>query len=101
MSISSKLSADGSELQIAVKGRFDFTSHQSFRSAYESLEKPPARFLIDMEDTSYLDSSALGMLLLLRDFAGGDTADVTLANCSADVKKILNISNFEKLFKIE
>ena len=40
------------------------------------------------------------MLLLLRDFAGGDKANIEITNCSADVKKILTISNFEQLFTI-
>ena len=47
-----------------------------------------------------MDSSALGMLLLLRDHAGGDNADIALMNISPDVRKILAISNFDKLFKI-
>ncbi len=101
MSISHTLTADGSELVIAIKGRFDFTSHQEFRSAYESLDRMPSRYCIDMRDTTYLDSSALGMLLLLRDHAGGDNANIKIANCGPDVKKILSISNFEKLFNIE
>ena len=40
------------------------------------------------------------MLLLLRDHAGGDRAQVRLINCSADVFKILAISNFSKLFQL-
>jgi hypothetical protein len=40
------------------------------------------------------------MLLLLRDYAGGDRADIRLINCNADVRKILAISNFEQLFSI-
>jgi anti-anti-sigma factor len=54
-----------------------------------------------MKDTTYLDSSALGMLLLLRDHAGGDTANIKIVNCNPDVKKILTISNFEQLFSID
>ncbi len=53
-----------------------------------------------MSETTYLDSSALGMLLLLRDHAGGDDSAIEIVNCSADVKKILTISNFEQLFDI-
>jgi anti-anti-sigma regulatory factor len=40
------------------------------------------------------------MLLLLRDHAGGENAQISLANCSPEVRKILAISNFEQLFKI-
>ncbi|HBF07468.1 MAG TPA: anti-anti-sigma factor, partial [Gammaproteobacteria bacterium] len=45
--------------------------------------------------------SALGMLLLLRDHAGGDTSHIEIVNCNNDVKKILTISNFEQLFTIK
>ncbi len=61
---------------------------------------PPQRYVVDLKDTTYLDSSALGMLLLLRDHAGGDSAQIRLLNCNPDVRKILAISNFEQLFKI-
>jgi anti-anti-sigma factor len=100
MAITSQPSADGQELTIAIRGRFDFASHQEFRDAYERVNITPRRYLIDLQGTSYLDSSALGMLLLLRDHAGGDTAQIRLLNCSSDVRKILAISNFEQLFQI-
>ncbi len=100
MAITSKTSADGSELTIEIQGRFDFSAHQDFRGAYESMSTPPNRYKVDMSDTTYLDSSALGMLLLLRDHAGGDNSSIEIVNCSPDVKKILSISNFEQLFNI-
>lgn len=99
MAITTTASPDGTELRIAVEGRFDFSVHQEFRRAYE--EAPPVeRYCVDLRDTAYLDSSALGMLLLLRDHAGGDAADVRIVHCSDDVRKILTISNFEQLFDI-
>jgi anti-anti-sigma factor len=55
---------------------------------------------VDLRDATYLDSSALGMLLLLRDHAGGDGSNIHIINCNPDVKKILAISNFEQLFDI-
>ena len=100
MAITSQPSADGQELTIAIRGRFDFASHQEFRDAYERVNITPKRYQVDLQGTSYLDSSALGMLLLLRDHAGGDTAQIRLLNCSSDVRKILAISNFEQLFQI-
>jgi anti-anti-sigma factor len=101
MSITSLTSADGQELTITIEGRFDFSSHQSFRETYELLSSKPARYVINMEQTSYLDSSALGMLLLLRDFAGGEDASISVLNCNEDVKNILSISNFDQLFTIQ
>jgi len=87
-------------LTIQINERFDFSSYQEFRNCYENLAQPSERFIVDFLDTSYLDSSALGMLLLLRDFGGGDDAVVELINCNADVQKILTISNFGQLFEI-
>ena len=101
MAITSTVSADGVQVTIYIQGRFDFSSHQEFRNAYEKLTKTPNRFRVDLQGASYLDSSALGMLLLLRDHAGGERADIEIVNCSQDVKKILLISNFEQLFSIQ
>lgn len=100
MAITSSVSADGTQVTIYIQGRFDFSSHQEFRNAYEKLSKVPSHYRVDLQETTYLDSSALGMLLLLRDHAGGERADIEIVNCSQDVKKILLISNFEQLFTI-
>ena len=100
MSVDTSLSQDGHELTIRVSGRFDFSAHQAFRDAYESQGRSVGSYVIDLRDTSYLDSSALGMLLLLRDHAGGDKAQVSITNCNQDVRKILKISSFEQLFRI-
>ncbi len=90
----------GNELTIKVDGKFDFSCHQEFRSAYEGSSNKPNKYIIDLADTTYLDSSALGMLLLLRDFAGGDSSEIHITNCSPEIKKILAISNFEQLFSV-
>ncbi len=100
MAITSLPSSDEQELTILIQGRFDFGAHQEFRNAYERVNSTPQRYVVDLKDTTYLDSSALGMLLLLRDHAGGDSAQIRLLNCNPDVRKILAISNFEQLFKI-
>jgi len=101
MGVQSKVESNGKELIIKVDGRFDFSAHQEFRDAYESVPSGINSYIVDLNNTSYLDSSALGMLLLLRDHAGGDDASIRIIKCNADVKKILTISNFEQLFTIQ
>ncbi|VVO09270.1 STAS domain-containing protein [Pseudomonas fluorescens] len=100
MSVESEVSPDGQKLTILIKGRFDFGKHQEFRDSYEKLNQTPKAIVVDLKDATYLDSSALGMLLLLRDHAGGEQSDVRVINGSSDVRKILAISNFDKLFDI-
>jgi anti-anti-sigma factor len=99
MSVSS--TTNGNELIVNIEGRFDFSAHQEFRDSYEKADSNINSYVINMKDASYLDSSALGMLLLLRDHAGGDSANVKIMNCNQDVRKILSISNFEQLFVID
>ncbi|KJZ45140.1 MULTISPECIES: STAS domain-containing protein [Pseudomonas] len=98
MPVVTEVSQDGQKLTISVKGRFDFAKHQEFRESYE--DKKLSAVVVDLKEATYLDSSALGMLLLLRDHAGGDNSDIRVVNSSTDVKKILAISNFDKLFDI-
>ncbi|VVP84941.1 STAS-domain containing protein [Pseudomonas fluorescens] len=98
MSVITEVSEDGQRLTISIRGRFDFAKHQEFRKSYEDREL--SAVVVDLKDATYLDSSALGMLLLLRDHAGGDNSDVRVVNSSTDVRKILAISNFDKLFDI-
>lgn len=103
MAVNAEMSQDGKKLTIKVKGRFDFGKHQEFRDAYEGVKpkkQEPISVVVDLTEATYLDSSALGMLLMLRDHVGGDDADVRVVNTSSDVRKILAISNFDKLFDI-
>ncbi len=100
MSISSQPSADGQELTITVEGRFDYSTHLDFRNAYQAVAGKPERYVVDFRNATYMDSSALGMLLLLRDHAGGDAGQIRLVNCNPDVRKILLISSFDQLFEI-
>lgn len=101
MAITTDLSTDAQELTIKIKGRFDFSALQLFRNSYEKQDAQPKAYVIDLKETDYLDSSALGMLLALRDYAGGDNAKVRIVNCNPDVKKILMITKLNELFKIE
>ncbi|MHC6226635.1 STAS domain-containing protein [Pseudomonas sp. X10] len=100
MAVESVLSPEGNKLTIKVKGRFDYGKHQEFRDAYERQSYKLDSVIVDLKEATYLDSSALGMLLLLRDHVGGDDSEVRVINTSADVRKILAISNFDKLFDI-
>ena len=101
MAVTSHVSGDGKKLTIAIKGRFDFGTHQAFREAYEKNGANDKSIVVDLKEATYIDSSALGMLLLLRDYAGGDDAEVQVVNSCNDVRKTLAISNFDKLFDIK
>jgi anti-anti-sigma factor len=100
MSINSTVSDDGKSINIAVSGKFDFQLYDEFRSSYVDTQGAGVEYIVDLSNTDYLDSSALGMLLLLREHAGGEGARIKINNASPDVKKILDVANFGKLFDI-
>ena len=100
MSIKAVPSNTGKELRIEVSGRFDFNSLLSFRKAYEREDIIPGKYVIDLKGTDYLDSSALGMLLALRDYALQKNAQIEIANCNEDVLRILQVTKLDELFRI-
>lgn len=93
----------GSKATLGLEGRFDFHSHREFRGAYEGvLEAEGVREIeIDFGSVDYLDSSALGMLLLLREKAESCGKSVVLCGLKGTVKQVLDIANFGKLFAIK
>jgi anti-anti-sigma factor len=101
MALATYTSPDGGIITIDISGRFDFSVHQEFREVYEKAAGTAIQYIIDLRQTEYLDSSALGMLLLLREHAGGDRAHVKIVHCRPEVKKILTIANFHQLFQLD
>ena len=100
MGLSAILSDDGSLLTMAIDGRFDFNIHSEFRNSYRDLPAT-TRFDIDLAKATFMDSSAMGMLLLLREHVGEKTNSIRLLNCGPEVRKILSISNLDKMFVVE
>lgn len=101
MALETKLDEASKTLTISLSGRFDFGVHQEFRKATEQAEKGVSTIIVEMAQVDYLDSSALGMLLVLRDKVGENKEAVRIRNAKPDVKKILEIANFHMLFTLE
>jgi len=92
----------GATVKLAISGRFDFSSHREFRNACdEVLQIPEIKEIeADFRHVDYLDSSALGMLLLLREKAQSANLTVSLSNCTGIVQQVLEVANFQRLFSI-
>lgn len=90
----------GDTRTLRIDGRFDFNMHRSFRELYECAPPEIAHYVIDLSKTDYMDSSALGMLLLLREHVQGERGRVRIVNGNHEIRKILEIANFDKLFEI-
>ena len=101
MSISTNVA--GNTGTINMTGRFDFNVQREFKEAYDSLISSSAVGLIDvnLSGVDYLDSSALGMLLMLRERSNAAGKSLRLSKPTSGVEQILEIANFAKLFTIE
>lgn len=99
MPITSSLSTDGKVVTIQVAGRFDFAAHQEFMRAYKQHPRGEKQFIVDLRNAEYMDSSAMGMLLQLRDYGAKDRP-TELVNSNEGVREILRIANFDKIFKV-
>ncbi|KAF0202691.1 MAG: anti-anti-sigma [Gallionellaceae bacterium] len=92
----------GNQATLTLVGRFDFNVHRDFKEAYMSLlnEAEVQTLSINLSGVEYLDSSALGMLLMLRERVQATNKQIVLTNPNETVMKILDIANFKKLFTI-
>lgn len=100
MQVSSNIQQDKAVL--TLNGRFDFNSHRDFRSGYDELLQNDSikQLEINLNGVDYLDSSALGMLLLLKERAAVAHIALELTNCRGMVKQVLDVANFGKIFNI-
>ena len=102
MPVMSTATSDGKVVTICVSGQFNFSEYRNFRDAYQrSLTTGASNYVIDLNGTEYMDSSALGMLLVLREQVGAENADIRIINCNAEIRKVFSIAHFDRLFRIE
>ncbi|GAB5380142.1 MAG: STAS domain-containing protein [Aliiglaciecola sp.] len=88
---------------INIPQRFDFSHHKPFTEQYQKFldEAECKKIVMDFSRTEYLDSSALGMMVLLNKKAKGVGKQVTVRGAKDNTKEILVIANFDKLFPFE
>lgn len=101
MSVESSFTEDNTVLIVSIKGKFDFTLLNEFRQAYTDNDIKPEKAIVDMRATSTIDSSALGMLLNMQRYMEMPDGEIKIINCNQDVKKVFEITHFNKKFTIE
>jgi HptB-dependent secretion and biofilm anti anti-sigma factor len=79
-------------------GRFDFRLIKDFQ---DLLSREPRTWVVDLTAVDYVDSSALGMLLLLRDRVRGDSQRVHLRGLHGQPRDVLVMAKFDRMFKMD
>lgn len=99
-----KVSIDnnGNHAALRLDGHFNMEAHAPFRHAYRQvLDDNTVRALtLDLSGVEYIDSSGLGMLLLLQEETETRGIAIVLSGCQPFVLRVLTTANLHNLFKI-
>jgi len=99
MPVHHKFSPVEKNLTITVSENFNFDLHANFRETYREITPAEVSTVtVNLNRATYMDSSALGMLLLLDEHFAD--IKINLEQCSAAIRSVLNIANFERKFNI-
>jgi len=89
-------------LEVQMAGRFTFNDNNIFRPVLDNIAKEGIRCVVfDIGQTEYMDSAALGMLLLARDEAERNSCSIVLKSPQGYIKKLFTVSKFYEMFNIE
>ena len=90
----------GAQCRVCLTGTFNYDTCYMFGRAVDVPLKDPEvmKITLDLSQVSYLDSSGLGALLILREKAMSAMKKVELTAATGNVRKALEIANFNRLF---
>ncbi|MFY7961238.1 MAG: STAS domain-containing protein [Elsteraceae bacterium] len=97
-----KTVTNGSAFEIHIRGRFTFADYPVFRELLKTVELDAGKSLVfDMNDVTFVDSSALGMLLIAHEEAKKTGGLIVLRKPQGQVRRTLEVASMDSLFKIE
>lgn len=88
------------QTSIKIVGKFTFELYKDFTNAHKDKRPPGWHYIIDFSETKNIDSSALGMLLLLNEKAKNEEIIISLTNANSSIQRIFKAVIFDKLFHI-
>ncbi len=86
---------------IVLSGKFTFSDHEGFRAILQQLaEKEVRQVVLHMAKVDFVDSAALGMLLLALDEADKYQKRLVLSGATGQVKKMFDLARFDSMFNL-
>ncbi len=85
-----------------LNGRFTFADHQAFRDLLRHIGSTKLdRFVIDLSAVEFLDSAALGMLLVASDACHDAGSSFLVQSPRGQVRRTLDIAEMGAVFAIQ
>jgi HptB-dependent secretion and biofilm anti anti-sigma factor len=87
---------------IALSGRFTFSDYQRFSDLIAEMRASEKNtYVLDLAGVDFLDSAAIGMLLVLREEARRQGWNIILRHPTGPARKTLQRSALDTVFGIE
>jgi anti-anti-sigma factor len=95
--------ANGPQCDLMLSGEVDLQVAQDLtRVAHSHLADPGVqRLLVDLGGVTFLDSSALGALVAIRNAANKQSKELALGNVPARIRQLLGITGLDGVFPID
>jgi anti-anti-sigma factor len=93
---------DGVSVELFLNGRFTYADNKAFLSFLDGVATDSyKKITIDLKGVEFIDSAALGILLLTKDKCTKASIDLVLRRPQGQVDQMFRISRFNELFAIE
>ncbi len=91
---------DGVEIQLS--GSFTFRDHDTFFEVVSMIKTGyNKKMVFNFEDCDFLDSAALGMLVIAHDEAAAKEVALSIKGAKGKVKDVLYAARFDTLYDFE
>lgn len=100
MSVSSEHVNNGKECIIRIGDKLVYRLYREFRQAYTDCDPATELITVDLQNTRYIDSSALGMMLLLKKHARDNQCQVRMINVSDTILRAFEVAQLDTEFDI-
>jgi anti-anti-sigma factor len=92
---------DNQGFSAVLTGRFTFQDHAAFRGLVGAIQSAHGqRVAIDLSGVEFIDSAAIGMLLVANDACKKAGLDFVAQKPKGQVKRTLEIASLESIFTI-
>ena len=84
---------------VTLSGKFTFNDHPVFRDLLDNIsENEVQKVVLHMAGVEFVDSAALGMLLLALDETQKHQKQLVISGATGQVKKMFDMARFNALF---
>ena len=92
---------DGDRHVVAVRGEIDlFTAPELKQRLTDAIEAGKRRIVVDLSETSFLDSTALGVLIGAVKRLRSDDGALVVVNVDQSIAKTFEITGLDQIFTI-